>query len=258
MIRFIQKKLNPCALCGELGELRRSHIVPESMYKGVYDKFHRYRHISLARPQIKSFEQKGIRERLLCDSCEQKISVWEQYGKDFVSGYVCRVSGKSDGHLIRCRGVDYKRLKLFAMSVLWRSSVARHPFFKKVSLGIREHTLRTHLLREDPGAQNDFPIMVFGLVFRGGPMTGAILQPQRFRIEGALAYRFIFGGVMWAIVASRSGLPSSLSEFTVSPSGHLWTMVCNALELEDLTAIAKALGKSRAEVTLDFSIPLKA
>lgn len=245
-----------CALCGELGHLQRSHIVPESMYKGVYDKLHRYRHISLARPQTKSFQQKGIRERLLCNACEQKFSVWEQYGKDFVAGYAANISGKSDGHLIHCRGVDYAKLKLFAMSILWRSGVSAHPFFGKVSLGTREPTLRAHLLRSDPGAENDFPLMVFGLVFRGAPMAGAILQPQRTRIDGALAYRFVFGGIMWALVASRCGLPMNLREFTVSPAGDLWTMVCNALELQDLAALAKALGKPRAGAVLDFSSPV--
>lgn len=245
-----------CALCGEWSDLQRSHILPESMYKGVYDKLHRYRQVCLARPQAKNFRQKGIRERLLCASCEQRLSVWEQYGRDFVSGYAAQVSGRSDGHLIRCRGVDYEKLKLFAMSVLWRSSVSKHPFFGRVSLGVRENVLRSRLLSGDPGGQNEFPLMVFGLVFRGAPLSGAILQPQRLRIEGALAYRFVFGGIMWALIASKSGPPSSLRDFTISPSGDLWTVVCDALQLEDLTTVAKALIPSKGVEYLDFSSPL--
>jgi hypothetical protein len=66
-----------CRLCGNDAELCDSHIVPEFLYKPLYDGKHRTLH---ARGDLtsKRLVQKGLRERLLCVECERRIGEIER------------------------------------------------------------------------------------------------------------------------------------------------------------------------------------
>ena len=63
-----------CKLCLCNKEIRNSHIIPEFMYQNIYDPEPK-RFIALTVNSInleysrKKFEQKGIREYLLCGDC---------------------------------------------------------------------------------------------------------------------------------------------------------------------------------------------
>jgi len=65
-----------CKLCKKEAELRYSHILPEFLYSGVYDELHRTLEIT---PDDERTIQKGIREYLLCQKCETKLSRYETY-----------------------------------------------------------------------------------------------------------------------------------------------------------------------------------
>ncbi len=64
----------PCALCQLNKPLRRSHIVPEFMYKPMYDFIHRFQGLSLNVSERPQTHQKGLREELLCHDCEQLLA----------------------------------------------------------------------------------------------------------------------------------------------------------------------------------------
>ena len=70
-----------CKLCCENKDLRRSHIIPEFLYRnlGIYDDKNRFKVISSNPKKRVKYEQKGFREYLLCDNCEEKIQKWEDY-----------------------------------------------------------------------------------------------------------------------------------------------------------------------------------
>ncbi len=58
-----------CALCLER-PLRDSHVIPEFLYKSIYDEKHRF--YALAVGEYPGYEQKGIRESLLCELTTNK------------------------------------------------------------------------------------------------------------------------------------------------------------------------------------------
>ena len=62
-----------CRLCLKEKPIQNSHIIPEFLYKPLYDNLHRFKSLSTL-PEIKiEYKQKGIREKLLCRDCEQYI-----------------------------------------------------------------------------------------------------------------------------------------------------------------------------------------
>ena len=80
---FNERKNMKCALCNEDKKLSNSHIIPEFIYahSGIYDDKHRYNVLSSDAEQSNKFEQKGVREKLLCKDCEAKLSDYETYAK---------------------------------------------------------------------------------------------------------------------------------------------------------------------------------
>ncbi len=120
-----------CKLCHSNDPLRNSHIIPEFLYKALYDDKHRFFEISSNPDKKTSFQQKGLREKLLCDACEQRLSIWEQYTCKLLHGGVAQTYSQcSDDHFY-LEELDYKKLKLFQLSVLWRAGLSSLPMLMR-------------------------------------------------------------------------------------------------------------------------------
>src|SRR5205809_2236864 len=68
-----------CALCRQERPLRKSHVIPEFMFKPLYDEKHRFWSVTNVLSKQNRLFQKGLREKLLCDACEQRLSEHESY-----------------------------------------------------------------------------------------------------------------------------------------------------------------------------------
>lgn len=143
-----------CALCLKDAELCRSHVIPEFLYESLYDEKHRLHVLSVLPDQPNWREQKGLRERLLCEACEQLLSPWERYASLVLKGGV-PLAYRREGNVVFISGLDYRQFKLFQLSVLWRAGISSLPFFSKVKLGKHAETLRKCLLTGNPGSLND-------------------------------------------------------------------------------------------------------
>ena len=119
----MKKINNTCALCKNKGNLQNSHIIPEFMYKPIYDDKH---HLILRKSGFKVKTrplQKGIREKLLCQNCEVQISVYEKYVRKILyDGTAITIQQFEDRIILS--GLDYVKVRLFFLSLIWRMSVA--------------------------------------------------------------------------------------------------------------------------------------
>ena len=231
-----------CALCLQEAELRGSHVIPEFLYETLYDEKHRLQVLSIIPEQANWREQKGLRERLLCDECEQKLSVWERYASLVLKGGV-PLTARQEGNIVHISGLDYRQIKLFQLSVLWRAGVSSLQFFENVQLGAHALTLRQLLLAGDPGSPERYGCFMFGLKHEAGAFTGVIMQPGKVRLSGHIAYRFVFGGFVWAMLVSGHDLGAPLNQCTLSASGNTVILLRNATEMGNLISFSVELGK---------------
>ena len=232
----------PCALCHEPTELRRSHIIPEFLYESLYDDKHRFQVLSILPDQPNWREQKGLRERLLCGVCEQRLSVWERYASLVLKGGV-PLTYRREGNVVFVSGIDYRQFKLFQLSVLWRAGVSALPFFEKVRLGKHGDLIRSMLLAEDPGPSNRYACVMFGIKFVDHALTSFIMQPGRVRLAGHIAYRFVFGGFMWAMLASGHRLSAELCQCVLRETGDAVILVRDAREMNNLASFSFELAR---------------
>ena len=207
-----------CLLCQREATLRASHIVPEFFYRPMYDDKHRFLTVSSDPERKDRMSQKGLRESLLCDECEGRLARWEKYFSELLNGGDPVEMGDDGRHLL-LRTLDYTKLKLMLLSVLWRMSVTRLPFFQAVDLGPHEEKVRQMLLADDPGPAELYGVMAVAPYFDGKYLGDLITPPDIARIHANRIYRCVLGGILFLYFVPGRLLPAELLPFLPSPAG---------------------------------------
>lgn len=193
-----------CALCRTAAELERSHIIPEFLYRPLYEEGAAVE-LNIT-GGTEAPRRQGYTERLLCRQCEARFSALESYFANVWHNPVKRIrpSVLDEGMLV-IAGLDYDRFKLFHMSLLWRMGVSTISPFSNVRLGTRGEYLRQMLLADDPGDPDDFAL--FGLGLRDPDTNGwqdqIVHAPRAARVDGQWIFTVLFYGVRWHYFASK-------------------------------------------------------
>ncbi|TKJ41062.1 hypothetical protein CEE37_05190 [candidate division LCP-89 bacterium B3_LCP] len=194
-----------CKLCQNERKLVNSHIIPEFMYKPLYDEKHRFIRTSTDPNENSRTLQKGLKERLLCEECDSnKIGKWE----DYVSRLIFQRSTKPEyfDNATIFQGVEYNKFKLFQLSLLWRSSVSNLIEFKHVDLSSSPHEehIRKMLLADSPGRHYEYGcLIIFPENKQMRQQHDVILPPEKFRMESFRGYRFNLNGLFWHYITSK-------------------------------------------------------
>jgi hypothetical protein len=195
----------------------------ELLYRPLYDPRHEIRLVAPGRKRA-GLIQKGEREWLLCEEeCEGRLQRFEDY---FARFWRKAIPSRIAGPQITIRA-DYRRLKLFVLSLIWRASIAKGQTFRDVNLGPHEEPFRARLYAEDPGEPLDYPMWAGLLVDvpTRSVWDHALLPPLYFEIDGHSRYRSIFGGAVWTLQISPGGHGIPPKGFYLSDRGEL-TLPC--------------------------------
>lgn len=237
------KSESTCRLCKKEAPLRKSHIIPEFLFAHMYDEKHRFHKISTSKDVKNSLLQKGIREKLLCANCEQKLSKYERYAS-LVFKKDSTASLRQDGKIIIVEGLDYNYFRLFALSVLWRAGVSKLDVFDQVNLGADEENLREMIFNENPGKPHEYPFILCPIIHNGDSIEDIIMQPELTELESCAAYRFVFGGIVWIYIVSNNQAPVSVTAASISESGFLTMLPRSITDMPFIVQMAKKLYKS--------------
>jgi hypothetical protein len=195
-----------CRLCQEEHTLKQSHIVPEFLYKPLYQKGRRFFFaLSTDKNRGNQILQKGLREELLCAKCETILSVYEKYVSELPIGQLVQKAILKNMRMATLK-VDYDLFRLFALSILWRASVSSLPFFGSVKLNpVEEEHLRSMLIHEDPGEPHFYGVFLTVPLSGGQPIHDRMLSPDFVISEGTVIFRFLMAGVVWVFCRQRTG-----------------------------------------------------
>ncbi len=198
-----------------------SHIIPEFIYRPLYDAKHRFRSAQITE-RAWEWEQKGFREPLMCANCELKFSKLEHYASnDFFGRPLPTPQSQGRANAIVITGLDYARMKLFLLSVLWRAAAATHGFFRHVDLGPHEEKIRLLLMSDTPGSPDEYACFVCSLKFDGDVFRDFFVEPTPSRVSGHRCIRFVFSGFIFFYFVSSHPLPDSTSRLILQRSGQL-------------------------------------
>jgi hypothetical protein len=232
-----------CRLCLQQSELRDSHVLPELLYHALYDARHRAMRVAPALG-AQAVIQRGIRERLLCDSCEQRLSRWEDYGARVLRRLEAATSGVGPGVAVVLSSIEYNRFKLFQMSLLWRIAASRHSLFAAVEIGPHQERLRNALANARPGPSFDYGCIIASLVRPNG--LGHVIPPPRcLRLDGHRAVLLLAGGVYWIFFVSAHASASLGRDLFLSEDGELRVWMAHGTDNEVFQSITRASAEAR-------------
>jgi hypothetical protein len=186
-----------CRLERRESDLCDSHIIPEFLYEDLYDEGHSLVSVATARPELPQRRHKGIyQKRFLCTDCERQISRHEDY---VAKAFKSKVQVVDTPDAIRFPGFDYRHMKLFQMSVLWKASASTRDEFKGVALGPRQESLRAMVAADDPGAWSDFPCVAVINPSMQEKFGKTLIVPGTMGrdYDGQKVAVFYFGSLVW-------------------------------------------------------------
>ena len=231
-----------CKLCLKDKSLsKKSHIIPEFMYKELFDEKHKYHEFS---PQnfmdgddkMRSKPTGEYESEILCQECDRTVinDRYENYANRALYGGHLPPSqrievknGKNQNGLglSACSSIEYSRFKLFLLSILWRASISSRPFFSEVNLGsAHNERLRKMILDSDPGAVHLYPVAFFTYVHDKSIGTDMIVQPRTHKMStGHRTVVFMITGMIYFfyVNAVDHRAPAHVISETIKPNGSL-------------------------------------
>ncbi len=230
-----------CALCKNMGPLHNSHIIPEFMYKPIYNGKH---HLILRKSGFKVKTrplQKGIREKLLCDNCEGQLSVYEKYVREILHGGT-EITIQQFNDRIIISGLDYAKVRLFFLSLIWRMSVAsKHEIWRNVDLGPHQEIIRDMIFSENPGSQWEYSFLSIIPLFNGTIFDDWILEPAWVRTKFGRLYNFIVGGCIYLFHVSKQHIEKEAGQWLIHPNGTWAISLKDAEKIKFLRYEAKKI-----------------
>jgi len=231
-----------CKLCRQENDLCDSHIIPETFWKSINDKKLRSVPISSELTKLE-FVQNGIKEKLLCQKCETKFSVWEHtLAKDLKdiglrSSKFLKIKQEKE-NLLFVENINYENFKLAALSILWRLSVSTHNMFESYRLGPYEEKLRTLLLEGVCPPETKYPFMLFQYEISNNFYPGIILGFPPGRYENKfIVQKIIIWGHMFLFVVNDRMFPDMPIQCFIRGNGRINIVICDAAELISGTSV---------------------
>lgn len=245
-------KIGICTLCRTEQELiNKSHIIPRQFHhytsqqveKEIIDTTKNTTYLYSQEGKLKQIQSGLYMGDILCKKCENLIGRWDKYAQELLFRDISKSSKlKKQYTKMELKFVDsfnYNYLKLFFMSVLLRSHIARNHFFvnnkikgievkeaqifKQVNLDEEwESKLRSMLLSDDPGTEDDFSVLLFK--YTGQESNIHLIPPIRGKdpYNQSNLYRFWSAGYSWFIKVDKRPFHNRMRSLILKPDQPLY------------------------------------
>lgn len=134
---------------------------------------------------------------------------------------------------------EYKKLKLFFISMLWRASISSHPFFSRVSLGRFEDIAKERIANRHPGDSEDFTVT---LAKFDHPLAKSILDPHEDEHSGVNYYRFYLASYIAYVKVDHRRTPMPLCQFAMAENRPLYILCRDFEKSKELKLMKKLVG----------------
>lgn len=204
--------MGTCKLCLQKGELvPKSHILSNFLYKSLLGTERKLVEVNAWKIGDKNckkvYRQTGWNEpNLLCHDCEHKrLNEFESYASMVYNGGTFKAkeapyfSSTLNGVRVDfVKNLNYRKLKLFMLTTLWRASISKLDIFKQVDLGQHEETIRRMIMNGNPGKENDYPVQILTYLESDSQWKKLISAPLRVKSEqGYTIYIFFIAGMIY-------------------------------------------------------------
>jgi|WetSurMetagenome_2_1015567.scaffolds.fasta_scaffold126567_2 hypothetical protein len=226
-----------CKFCLEEKKCIKCHIIPRSFFKSILkphaliisDKFNSKR------------SQTGIYdENLVCKECEKLFSPFDDYAchlllSDIPTDDVMVNQGGRIAYLIT--DYNYNKLKLFFISLLWRVSSSKLPYFDLVNVKSFDNRLKEMILKQDVGIEDEFSIALRR--FEERSYSRSMLNPHNTKFEGINYVMLYLGGYTVYIKVDKRVAPDFIRDVSISPNKPLSILLVDINKTSEFRVMKK-------------------
>jgi hypothetical protein len=219
-----------CKLCRKkVDKLVDSHIYPLSFYREFKMEPSQQKSYSVESGSYPKRSPNGRYDQIVCHDCEEIFGPWDTYAIElyrFIPPVTAVIDslktpqGKKRVDYAEVEIIDYPKLKLFVLSMLWRSHASKLKDFGTVKLGHYEKEIREMILKNEPGTAEDFPFYIDK--YKMPPSLRGITSPNKLKFSGVTTfYRFNLLDLEIYIKVSNQPFPEQLFSRIVRPGNPL-------------------------------------
>jgi hypothetical protein len=212
-----------CRFCDEdKPTLARAHIIPRSFFKVIRGKENYTVEMRASQKAVKEkYQQAGNYDTgILCEACERKFSKCDAHGHSVFTKVFEEPEIYRDPAGYECAyvlpNVDFRLLKLFVLSLLWRASVSSLDFFSNVHLGERhEGTIRSLISEDTIEGADDYQF--FCSHQRDARYKKVILPPWKRRMDGINYIQLYLPDIQIVVKVDKRPLPEIFAPISIKP-----------------------------------------
>lgn len=224
-----------CKLCNkEKTLIKKSHILPEFLFKKLFDPHHKLRKFDLVQmakgnPRI-SRPSSGLYEgQILCQECDNKtLGQYESYIANLLNETLkesdkisCRRIRNEYGLIFtEIANINYKKTKLFLLSVLYRAHISSSPEFKQVNLGTYGEIIREIIYNDLDVDDLYFQISIMKFP-KSSDYNSFIGQMIKRKIDGTTMYSIIINGYLILFFTKQNGVSKKIENIRLKEDGTI-------------------------------------
>lgn len=228
-------KTGKCKLCGNVKPLlNKSHIIPDSLYKYVFNSKHSLTKFESNKknkylPNFTRHHNGEYEGGILCKNCDNAIigQSLENYGspifiQKILSNHITSTKFQGNGVSFNpLSGFDYQKFKVYLLSKLWRMSISNRSFFEDVDLENHEIKLRKMILNQDPGKVNEYPFILLDCNDKVLNLNGLIASPVRLIEDSISSYSVLIAGIVIIFQLTNEVRKPYILKHTLKPNNEL-------------------------------------
>ncbi|WP_179377361.1 hypothetical protein [Winogradskyella wichelsiae] len=195
-------------------------------------------------------------KNILCEDCDNKIlgANYEKYAKQSMYGKnidpkiapICKnyKTVNDDLEYTICKNINYGKMKLFLLSILWRASITDRKQFRNVQLGDKhEEKIRKLIYENITPKESEYPIMMTSFMRTKNSFKNLIGEPKRIKYKNGLnGYIFLIDSIQFIFFVNSTDhhLPKYITRTMIKENGEMTILhLPNGKELEFLKTMIK-------------------
>ena len=231
-----------CKFCGNERILIKAHIIPASFFRRIKQGTKALEMITNRAGEYTKKAPIGVYDKtIICSKCESIWQEWDTYAQQLLAdeplnGRARYHNNEKIGYVVD--NFEYKKLKLFFISMVWRASVSSHQFYSKVSLGQFEDIAKQHIEKSDPGGSEDFSVT---LAKFDHPLAKSTLDPHDDKHSDVNYVRFYLAGYIAYIKIDNKPAPMPLSKLAIAENRPLYIVCRDFTKSKELELMKKLI-----------------
>jgi hypothetical protein len=244
--------MQTCPLCLNKATLQLSHVIPNSFFKRLKKNGGRPIESDMRDESPLYYTQESWSEKILCRDCEQRINEYDSYIAAFTYNpkrVKVKVLKLNNGQRL-FSNVDYKKLRLFQLSLLFRANFSKHDSYQHIKLISNDiQDIRESIFNNNPFSDHQLGCQMRLLWYKpeNRPFNDYIAVPLEDIHDKKEIVYFAFGGFSWEFHLPKFNYKQIKQGYFVKPNGVLKVPVVNDVDYEPVrNAIMSANFKDNA------------